>query len=142
MPSRRGSAITVNFAIPRVMPGNAVDTLLGQVPDARRRTHSRHSRPSSARHHGSLLHQYFTYLGDLAHGNLGTSVNLYPAKVTTVIAQTLPWTLILVGTATVISFAARHAARHLRRLAARRLARPHPAGVHVPAGDARTSSSR
>src|SRR5262249_26470241 len=52
----------------------------------------------------SLISQYFTYLGDLAHGNLGTSVNLYPAKVTTIIAQTLPWTLILVGTATVISF--------------------------------------
>jgi peptide/nickel transport system permease protein len=54
--------------------------------------------------HGSLLSQYFTYLGNLAHGDLGLSINQYPSKVTTVLAQTLPWTLILVGTATVISF--------------------------------------
>jgi peptide/nickel transport system permease protein len=55
--------------------------------------------------HGSLISQYFSYLGDLVHGNLGLSVSLYPSKVTTVLGQTLPWTLILVGTATVISFA-------------------------------------
>jgi peptide/nickel transport system permease protein len=38
------------------------------------------------------------------HGNLGLSINQYPSKVTTVLAQTLPWTMILVGTATIISF--------------------------------------
>ena len=129
-------AITVNFAIPRVMPGNAVDTLLAKYPTLDANSLRALEAEFGTHTHGSLISQYFTYLGNLAHGNLGTSVNLYPAKVTTVIAQTLPWTLILVGTATVISFAARHAARHLRRVAARRLARPHAAGVHVPAGDA------
>ena len=56
-------------------------------------------------HQGSLLHQYWVYLVDLLHGNLGLSVNLYPAKVSSVLAATIPWTLALVGTATLISFA-------------------------------------
>jgi len=37
-------------------------------------------------------------------GDLGISVTKYPAPVTDLIAEALPWTLILVGTATVISF--------------------------------------
>ena len=39
---------------------------------------------------GSLLSQYGSYFSNLLHGNLGLSVNLYPSKVTTVLAQTLP----------------------------------------------------
>jgi peptide/nickel transport system permease protein len=56
-------------------------------------------------HQGSLLHQYWTYLVDLVHGNLGLSVDLYPSSVSTVLGETVPWTLILVGVATLISFA-------------------------------------
>ena len=97
-------AITINFAIPRVMPGNAVDTLLAKYPTLDANSLKALEAEFGTHTHGSLISQYFTYLGDLAHGNLGTSVNLYPAKVTTVIAQTLPWTVILVGTATIISF--------------------------------------
>ena len=97
-------AITVNFAIPRVMPGNAVDTLLAKYPTLDANSLHALEAEFGTHTHGSLISQYFSYLGDLAHGNLGTSVNLYPAKVTAVIAQTLPWTLILVGTATIISF--------------------------------------
>jgi peptide/nickel transport system permease protein len=55
-------------------------------------------------HAGSLLHQYGQYLVNIFHGNLGLSVSEYPSKVSTIIAQTLPWTLILVGSATIISF--------------------------------------
>jgi peptide/nickel transport system permease protein len=98
-------AITVNFAIPRVMPGNAVDTLLAKYPTLDANSLHALQAEFGTHTHGSLLSQYFTYLGDLAHGNLGLSVNEYPAKVTTIIGQTLPWTLILVGMATIISFA-------------------------------------
>ena len=55
--------------------------------------------------HGGILSQYVAYLGQLAHGNLGLSVDQYPSTVTSILAQTLPWTLILVGTATILSFA-------------------------------------
>src|ERR1019366_562661 len=40
----------------------------------------------------------------LIHGNLGVSTSYYPSTVTSVIRSALPWTLGLVGLATVISF--------------------------------------
>jgi len=97
-------AITVNFAIPRIMPGNAVDAMLAKYPNLDPNSMKALQAEFGTHTHGILISQYFSYLGDLAHGNLGLSVNQYPAKVTTIIAQTLPWTLILVGTATIISF--------------------------------------
>ena len=97
-------AITVNFAIPRLMPGNAVDTMLAKFPSLSASSLHALQAEFGANTHGSLISQYFTYLGNLLHGNLGQSINLYPAKVTTVLGQTLPWTLILVGVATMISF--------------------------------------
>ena len=39
------------------------------------------------------------------HGSLGVSCGEYPAAVASILASTLPWTLVLVGVATVISFA-------------------------------------
>ncbi len=98
------AAITVNFLIPRVMPGNAVDAMLAKYP--RLDASSLHALQAEfgAGTHGSMLTQYIDYLGDLLHGNLGLSITEYPAKVTTILGQTLPWTLILVGTATIISF--------------------------------------
>jgi peptide/nickel transport system permease protein len=98
-------AISVNFAIPRLMPGNAIDTMLTKFPTLDASSLKALEAEFGTHAHGSLLSQYFTYLGNLAHGNLGLSVQQYPAKVTTIIAQTLPWTLILVGTATILSFA-------------------------------------
>jgi peptide/nickel transport system permease protein len=98
------AAITVNFAIPRVMPGNAVNTMLAKYPQLPPESLKALEAEFGTHTSGSLLSQYFTYLGNVLHGNLGLSINQYPAKVTTVLAQTLPWTMILVGTATIISF--------------------------------------
>lgn len=97
-------AVTVNFAIPRVMPGNAVDSLLAKFPTLDASSLHALQAEFGTHAHGGLVSQYFSYLGALAHGNLGVSTSLYPSKVTTVLAQTLPWTLILVGMATIISF--------------------------------------
>jgi len=97
-------AITVNFAIPRVMPGNAVDTMLAKFPQLDANSLKALEAEFGTHAHGSVLSQYFSYLGNLAHGDLGLSVTQYPAKVTTLIGQTLPWPLILVGTATIIAF--------------------------------------
>ena len=97
-------AITVNFAIPRVMPGNAVNVMLAKFPQLSASSLRALQAEFGTGHHGSLLSEYFSYLGNVLHGDLGLSTNLYPAKVTTVLGQTLPWTLILIGTATIISF--------------------------------------
>ncbi len=49
--------------------------------------------------------QYFKYLNNVLHGDLGVSISQFPVKVTQVLAADLPWTLGLVGMSVVISFA-------------------------------------
>lgn len=53
---------------------------------------------------GPIGTQYVRWLGMLAQGDLGWSTSRH-APVTTVIAEALPWTLLLSGTATVLAFA-------------------------------------
>jgi peptide/nickel transport system permease protein len=55
-------------------------------------------------HPGSLWHQYSSYLSDVVHFNFGTDLVNYPDKVSTLLGQDLPWTIILVGVATVMAF--------------------------------------
>jgi peptide/nickel transport system permease protein len=98
-------AITINFFIPRLMPGNAVTTMMAKFPTLEPAAVNALDAEFGVGHEGSLLHQYGVYLVDLAHGNLGISTNFYPSSVAAVLAETIPWTVILVGVATVISFA-------------------------------------
>lgn len=99
------AAVTVNFGIPRLVKGNPVDVILAK-------TQSVTPMPPEARHalelqfgitHDPIWKQYLDYLGNLFHGQLGLSVSYYPTPVATVISQTLPWTVILVGVATIVS---------------------------------------
>ena len=52
-----------------------------------------------------LWRQYLTYLGDMARLDLGQSISNYPTTVFSLITHALPWTLGLMGTATLLSFA-------------------------------------
>ncbi len=103
------AALTLNFAIPRLLPGNPVDILLAKLQQ-RGGTVTPETRKAYALLLGGdssdpLWTQYVDYLKNLAHGDLGTSISYYPAKVTDVIAQSLPWTVVLVGLATVMAAA-------------------------------------
>jgi peptide/nickel transport system permease protein len=99
------AAITLNFFIPRAIPGNVVEAIMSKFPGT--------LQPSAQKaieamlgvgHEGSLLSQYGHYLVDVAHFNFGTSLANYPAKVSTLVGAAIPWTLTLVGSATVIAF--------------------------------------
>ncbi|MGD0980974.1 MAG: ABC transporter permease [Solirubrobacteraceae bacterium] len=98
------SALTINFLLPHLLPGTAVEAMLSHIPDATPTVIKALDIQYGVGHQGSLLHQYFVYLGHLAHGNLGTSTFEYPTKVISVLNNTLPWTIGLVGTATIVSF--------------------------------------
>jgi peptide/nickel transport system permease protein len=98
-------ALTVNFVIPRLMPGNPAEVLFQKFPSLQPGALKAIEAEFGIGHAGGLLHQYGQYLVNIFHGNLGLSVIEYPSKVSTIIGSTLPWTLVLVGTATVISFA-------------------------------------
>lgn len=101
------AAITLNFALPRLLPGNPVDALLSKLqqagpvaPGTRVALEDLFGTNSKE----PVWNQYIDYLNALIHGNLGTSVTYYPAPVTQVIGQAIPWTLALVGLSTIITF--------------------------------------
>ncbi|WP_432548554.1 ABC transporter permease [Kineococcus sp. SYSU DK004] len=101
------AALTLNFLIPRMLPGDPVDILLAKLSQ-RGATVTPETRAAYATLLGGdtdqpLLTQYVTYLGNLFRGDLGTSVSYFPAPVTEVIAASLPWTVVLIGIATVIA---------------------------------------
>ncbi len=97
-------ALTVNFFLPRAMPGNAVEAIMSKFPNLTPATYHALEAMLGVGHPGSLWHQYASYLDDILHFNFGTSVSDYPASVSSLLVQTIPWTLMLVGTATVIAF--------------------------------------
>lgn len=101
------AALTLNFAIPRLLPGNPVDILLAKLQQ-RGGTVTPETRKAYATLLGGddtdpLWVQYVTYLKNLVRGDLGVSVSYYPAKVTDVIGTSLPWTIVLVGIATILA---------------------------------------
>ncbi len=99
------AAITLNFVIPRLMPGDPVQSLInryqGQLSsDAIDSLYVLFGLDEER----SLWSQYVEYWNNLLHGDLGLSFSFFPAPVADVIRQSLPWTIALVGIATVISF--------------------------------------
>jgi peptide/nickel transport system permease protein len=98
-------AVTVDFFIPRLMPGNPVEAILarlqGQItPGTVRALELQYGLKTQE----GVLGQYLHYLNNVVHGNLGVSTGYYPSTVASVIKGALPWTIGLVGVATVISF--------------------------------------
>ncbi|MGH7153104.1 MAG: ABC transporter permease [Acetobacteraceae bacterium] len=52
-----------------------------------------------------LWRQYLTYLDNVSHGDLNYSIANYPRTVVGMIGEALPWTVGLLGTTTLLSFA-------------------------------------
>ena len=100
------AAVTFNFVIPRLMPGNPALAYIAKI----------HAQNVTTAQYNAMLQefgvnpnvpiwkQYFDYVGALLHGQLGISVSQFPSQVSTILAQSLPWTLGLVGTAVILSF--------------------------------------
>jgi peptide/nickel transport system permease protein len=87
------------------MPGNPIQTLIGKITGTVTPNEIRAIRLSfGLGFHQGLIAQYFTYLTQLLHGNFGVSITL-GAPVSSILRQTVPWTLGLIGLATIFSFA-------------------------------------
>ncbi len=82
--------------IPRVMPGNAVDAVLGRFQNLSPQAVKALEIEFGFHPKGSIITQYFKYWDSVLHFNLGISTSQYPTHVSTIIRETLPWTLILV----------------------------------------------
>lgn len=97
-------SLTLNFFVPRLAPGDPATALQqkfqGKLDPAALEAMKKAFGISDA----PLYRQYFDYLSDLAHGNLGTSIVYFPAPVSEVIGQALLWTLFLAGLSMVFAF--------------------------------------
>ena len=100
------AAMTLNFFIPRIMPGSPLQAL-------RDRTHNKLS-PAALqemltafgfRPNQNIFQQYLEYLRDMFTGHWGVSIGATLGEpVSTIVGQALPWTLGLVGVTTVLAF--------------------------------------
>ena len=99
------AAVTVNFFIPHLMPGDPVQNLI-----ARQQGKASPQAVEALRvqlgltGNQSLWAEYLHYWSQLAHGDLGISTSFYPASVGSVLTAALPSTIVLVGVSTVVSF--------------------------------------
>ena len=98
-------AVTVNFFIPRLMPGSPIDAILGRLGE-----HGAGGREIAtyyAERFGldkDLPTQYYLYLSNLIRGDLGPSVSYYPKRVTEILMMRLPWTIGLLSVTVIISW--------------------------------------
>ena len=82
------AAATLIFILPHLSPGSNAVSPVGRELGLDQPLHR----------------QYFVFLGNTARLDFGTSLALYPTKVSTLIRQALPWTLGLVGVSTFLAF--------------------------------------
>ena len=99
-------ALTLNFALPRLMPGNPALAILskfrgGVSPQAVKVLEAQFGVGT----HQNLIAQYFSYLGNVARLRFGSSLTTQPgASVGRIVFDAIPWTLGLVGLTTVLAF--------------------------------------
>lgn len=99
-------AVTINWMIPRFMPGDPVRSMLTRAaiddPDAMARMTTYYNelfgldRP--------LYEQYLSFWAGLVRGDMGISVLFYPQEVTDVVLRHVPYTLALLLPAIVLSW--------------------------------------
>lgn len=95
-------ALSLNFAIPRLAPGDPIDYL---VPSEQVATITPEQREQILAQFGlekPLIEQYWLYLAGIAQGDLGYSMQK-GRPVTGMVLERLPWTLVLVGGAITVS---------------------------------------
>jgi peptide/nickel transport system permease protein len=92
-------AVTLNFFLPRLLPGNPVDAIVatlgrgGAEGEQLRRVYEAYNAEFGL--DKPLWEQFLLYLQNLAHGDFGVSFTLYPTPVSELIADALPWTIAL-----------------------------------------------
>lgn len=99
------AAISLNFLIPRLMPGSPITAMMGQYrgrvnPAAMKALEVAFGVDT----HQSAISAYFEYFANIFRGRFGISLTFFPDTVAHEVLQALPWTIGLVGTTTVIAF--------------------------------------
>ena len=99
------AALTLNFFLPRLMPGNPALAAIGNhrgslSPDALKVMEAQFGVG-----HQNIVSQYFSYLGNVFRLQFGSSLTTQPGvSVGRIVLDAIPWTLGLVGVTTVLAF--------------------------------------
>ena len=100
------AAVTLNFFLPRLMPGSPADAAIaklsqnGPVTEATRAAiEAQLGVPT-----GSMWDQYLSYLHQVVTLDFGVSYTFYPQTVSSMVSTALPYTIGLVGVVTILAF--------------------------------------
>jgi peptide/nickel transport system permease protein len=104
--------ITITFFIPRLLPGNPVESYIAQMQSQAGQTlppqaiqKLRESLEQLYGLKGSLLTQYLNYLKRIFLGfDFGPSLSSYPQSVSSMVFAALPWTIGLLVTTTILAW--------------------------------------
>jgi peptide/nickel transport system permease protein len=92
-------AVFLNFLLPRLIPGNPVQTIVagvtGGLTDAMAIKKIYDTYMTMFGLDKPIWQQFFIYIGNLFHGNLGISFYQNPRTVADILGSSIPWTLML-----------------------------------------------
>ncbi|CAH0529409.1 ABC transporter permease [Vibrio hippocampi] len=88
-------AISFNFLLPRLMPGDPVEALFAAAQGKMDMSQMDAVREMYGFVDGNIMVQYLHYMKSVFTLDLGPSVLMFPVDVSTVIGMALPWTLFL-----------------------------------------------
>jgi peptide/nickel transport system permease protein len=100
-------ALTINFLLPRLMPGDPIAGLLAHLNPSQLAANPGLIQTYQALLGGgdhSIWQDYVTYLHRILHFDFGLSTSNYPTPVSEVLGRTLPYSIFLVGVAFLIAF--------------------------------------
>src|SRR3954464_5075693 len=93
-------ALTLNFLLPRLMPGDPIGGVLQRLSPAQIQANPGIVQTYQALlggGKGTIWNDYLVYLHRLLHLNFGVSTSNYPVSVSAVIGRVLPYSIFLVG---------------------------------------------
>ena len=100
-------AVTIDWAIPRFMPGDPIQSLISRMqaqPESQEALTGYYTKAFGM--DVPLWKQYLNFWNGLLHGDLGTSIWQFPRPVSSLILHAVPYTLALLVPAIVLSFLA------------------------------------
>lgn len=100
--------ISLSFFMIRLMPGNPMEYLEAQMVQegglSPQEIQAKVQAIYGIMPKGPIINQYFQYVGNALHGNLGNSITNPGVSVVSIIAGALPWTIFTISVALLISF--------------------------------------
>ncbi|CAM2774946.1 MULTISPECIES: ABC transporter permease [Vibrio] len=97
-------AATLNFIIPRAMPGDPVTMMFANASVQVTPERIAAMKELLGFVDGGLFVQYVAYMKNILSWELGTSIQFYPLAVNDLLGSAFGWSLFLAGTAVILSF--------------------------------------